>query len=336
MLLVDGLRALLVGGLGWLAWDQGLELWHIYLATVLLGMMSAFFRPAYIALIPEITPRELLPSANALTELGWQLTGIAGPALGALIIAWGGTAAAFFLDSLTFLIAALCLLPLVRSVATLRQAHEATPDVPPTKTPQSILGDIGEGLVVIRRVAWLWGTMLMFALINLTGRSPMNVSLPFLVKDNLKAEVDSLGLLLALFSGGSVLGTLWLGSQSRLRRRGLAVYQALGVVGLATAAMGLPISLPGVGLAVLILGLALAIANLTWANLKQETIPKAFFGRVASLQTLTTELILPIGFSLAGWATDQFSAAPVFIVGGLLTAALAGVGLLQPAIRSLD
>jgi predicted MFS family arabinose efflux permease len=164
----------------------------------------------------------------------------------------------------------------------------------------------------------------------------MNVSLPFLVKANLGGGVDTLGFLLTLFSVGSVLGTIWLGHKTRLHRRGVSIYQALFIVGLMTTLLGLPISLPGVSLAILVLGLALAITNLTWTNLLQETVPSAVFGRVASLQTLGIELILPLGFALAGWATDSFGASAVFITGGLLTALFACLGLLHPAIRALD
>lgn len=326
MLLSDGLRGGLLGILALLAWGQRLDLWHIYLGSILLGMTSAFFRPAYVALIPEVTPREILPSANALTELGGQLTGILGPALAALLVAQGGVTTAFFLDSLTFWVAALCLVPLRRFPGPSRQAAQS----------RNILGDIGEGLAVVGGTGWLWGTILMLSLINLTGRSPMNVSLPFLVKDNIGAGVDTLGLLLSLFSIGSVLGTIWLGHQTGLRRRGRVIYFALVVVGLVTALLGLPLPLPGLGLAMLLLGLALAVVNLTWTNLLQETIPSAVFGRVASLQTLGIELILPLGFALAGWATDSFGAATVFISGGLLTALIAGLALLHPAIRTLD
>ncbi|HLE91998.1 MAG TPA: hypothetical protein VI753_12675 [Anaerolineales bacterium] len=47
-------------------------------------------------------------------------------------------------------------------------------------------------------------------------------------------------------------------------------------------------------------------------------------------------VLLPIGFSLSGWATDLFGAPTVFLIGGLGTMALASLGLFHPAIRALD
>src|SRR5512146_363976 len=37
-----------------------LEIWHVYAASILFGVVDAFFQPAYTAILPEITPRELL------------------------------------------------------------------------------------------------------------------------------------------------------------------------------------------------------------------------------------------------------------------------------------
>jgi len=45
---------------------------------------------------------------------------------------------------------------------------------------------------------------------------------------------------------------------------------------------------------------------------------------------------LPVGFAIAGWATDLFGAPTVFLVGGLGTIALTLIGLSHPAIRNLD
>jgi hypothetical protein len=46
--------------------------------------------------------------------------------------------------------------------------------------------------------------------------------------------------------------------------------------------------------------------------------------------------LLPIGFAVAGWATDLAGAPLVFTIGGMLTILLALLGLLHPAIRGLD
>jgi Transmembrane secretion effector len=326
MLGADLFRGVLAAAIAALASAQRLELWHIYLASVLFGLVNAFFLPAYTALIPDVTPKSLLPSANALTNLSAEITGVVGPALGARLIDQRGAALAFALDSGSFLFAAVCLLPLLGlSVSSaVRQVHT------------SIARDLGAGFQTVAASPWLWMTIGILALLNLTGRSPMQVALPFLVRNSLRANVDSLGALYSTFSLGSIVGAAWIGRRSQMRWRGQLLYRALTVVGLMTLALGLPIGIYGTMTAIFMLGMALAIGNLAWAQLVQEYVPAHVFGRVASITLLASTSLLPIGFALTGWAVDRAGPALVFVVGGALTAGLAVVGLHSPAIRNLE
>src|ERR1041384_7884889 len=97
------------------AWLNLLQIWHIYIASIIFGFVEAFFFPAYQAVIPQITPAELLTSANSLNGLSQRITGIAGPALGAALVAAGGTSVTFALDALSFFLSAICVLPMLRS-----------------------------------------------------------------------------------------------------------------------------------------------------------------------------------------------------------------------------
>ena len=326
MLHTDIGRGIIITLVAILAWNNMLEIWHVYLASLFLGWLTAFFRPAYSAIIPELMPQDTLPSANSLTALGWQLTGILGPVLGALMVAQGSSATVFLLDAITFFVAALCLLPL--------RGLSASPNSRPNRN--NILLDIREGFVAVIGIPWLWRMIIVSSLINLMGRGPINVSLPFLVQDSLQADVDSLGILYSIFAIGSVIGAVWMGQKTQIRGKGLVMYSMFTVVGLMTGAMGLPIGFPAVAIAFLILGIALAIANLSGANALQQYVPQALYGRVTSISSLGIELVLPLSFSLAGWTTDHFSASFTFIAGGILTAMIAWLGLLHPAIRSLD
>lgn len=324
MRLSDLLRGILTLAVATLTFLQALEPWHIYLASFLFGGIEAFFLPAYTALLPEITPSHLRPSANALTTLSAELTGLLGPALGALLIASGGPATAFALNSLSFFISALCLLPI-------RQPSQPMP----TPQPTNPFTNLRQGFQMVFAAPWLWFTIGILALLNFTGRSPMNVSLPFLVKDSLHAEVGTLGLLYSLFSLGSILGAILIGRVNP-QHPGRVVYGGLVIVGLATAALGLPITIYGVGVAIIILGAALAISNLVWTQLLQDRIPTHLLGRIASINLLGSTSLLPLGFGLVGWATDALGPSPIFIVGGLLTAAVSFIGLAYPAIRNLE
>ena len=128
MLLSDVFNGIVVAIITLLAFLGWLEVWHIYITSILFGLVSAFFHPAYTATVPEITPKELLPSANSLTSLFQRGTSIIGPAIGASIVAFGGTPLAFGLDALSFVISAVCILLILRSNPELNVAPKpATP-----------------------------------------------------------------------------------------------------------------------------------------------------------------------------------------------------------------
>ena len=82
MLASDLLRGIVVAVVAGLAVSRQLEVWHIFLASTIFGIVDAFFQPAYTSIVPDLTPREALPSANSLTSLSGQAAGIVGPALG--------------------------------------------------------------------------------------------------------------------------------------------------------------------------------------------------------------------------------------------------------------
>ncbi len=325
MLASDILRGAVVAVVAALAFAQSLEIWHVYIASVAFGFVDAFFHPAYTAIVPEIVPSTGLPSANSLTNLSRQVTGIAGPALGATIVALGGTPTAFALDALSFFISAVCLVPIV-GLAT----HAAEARVP------SVLRDLREGLATVLGSPWLWVTIAIFALANVTLDGPIAVSLPFLVKDGLHADVGALGLLYSMSSLGAIVGALWLGRFARIRRRGLVTYGAGIVSGLAVVAAGLPISIIGVSIAMFIEGASVATFGLIWTNTLQEMVPRERLGRVSSIDMLGSYVLLPIGYGVTGWVTDLVGAQMMFVLGGAIGAGLIALGLLHPAIRGLD
>ena len=326
MLASDLARGVVVSMVAVLAATDRLEIWQVYMASVIFGFVDAFFQPAYSATVPALLPPEALPSANSLTSLSVQTGRVAGPALGAALVAAGGTPLAFALNGASFFLSAACLLPLL---------GPPTPQAPGA-APASVIGDLREGFATVRAAPWLLITIILAALGNILLAGPYGVALPFLVKDHLHAGVGTLGLLYALFPAGYILGSLWLGGKTRLRRRGPTAYLGLAGAGLMLLVLGLPVPLAVLGGAALLNGVGLEVFGLIWTNTLQELVPPAQLGRVASIDLLGSYALLPVGYALAGWATDQFGAAIVFMLGGGLAALLAALALLHPQIRGFD
>lgn len=326
MFLSDVLSGVVVSALALLAYLQWLELWMLYIGVFLFGFLEAFFYPAYAAAIPEITPKELLPGANSLTDLSRQFSGMLGPSIGAIMIAYGGTPLALALDGLSFFISALCIL-LIRHTSSLESK---------SAEPAHVLADLREGFTWVFNSPWLWITILVFGFINVTAGGPFAVALPLLIKKTFNADVSALGVLQSLFAIGSISGAIWLGRFTKLRRRGLIAYLATLITGVAALLVGLPITLIGVGIASFARGVGFAIFGLIWTNTVQELVPREKLGRVFSIDALGSFVLMPLGFAGVGVLADQLGAPMVFILGGAITIFLTLLALLHPAIRNLD
>jgi hypothetical protein len=200
MFAADLLNGAVVGVVAYLAATGRLQVVHVYAASAVFGMAEAFFFPAYNASIPQIVPAESLPSANSLTSLSWQLSSVVGPALGATIVATAGVPAAFALDSASFLVSAMFLVPMLGVLAAPR----------PSAAKPSGLADLRQGLGLVLSKPWLWVSIGVFAFINVTDSGPRNVALPFLIHDQLGLEVNALGMVSGITAVGSVLSAIYL------------------------------------------------------------------------------------------------------------------------------
>jgi MFS family permease len=80
-----------------------IQLWHLYLLALLLGLTNSLNLPTSRAFVAEMTGREDLPNAIALNTSIANLAHIVGPGLGGMIIAASGVRMLFLLNALSFL-----------------------------------------------------------------------------------------------------------------------------------------------------------------------------------------------------------------------------------------
>lgn len=329
MMLSDYIRGIIILLAAILAFLNVLEIWHVYIFSLVLGTVDAFFYPAFNAVVPDIIPNEDLNSANSLNTLARQLAGVVGPALGATIMSLGGAPLSFGLDAFSFFIAVLCLLPIQNMAINEAQKTERI-------APKQVIHDLGEGLKVVKESTWLWLTILIAGLTNMAYAAPMEVGLPFLIKNHLNAGVNVLGYFYSASSIGAVLSAILVGRMKHFRHRGLALYSVWTLIGLFIVAMGLPIGIPGVLLMAMLAGFSSTTLGLIWTNTLQQKVPRKMLGRVTSLDYLGSYILLPVGYSLGGIVTDSFGPAIAFITGGALMTVLVATGFISKQVRELD
>lgn len=327
MLVSDLVRGTVVLVVALLAYAGRLEIWHIYVASTVFGFVSAFFQPAYSAIMPQVVPKESLPSANSLTGLSKQLADVIGPTLSGLAVQAAGPSAAFAVNGLSFFVSAVCLVPVLNSALLAGGT---------TTRKQGIVGDVREGVQAVFASPWLWVTITLASVVNITLSAPIRVAFPFLVKEVWHADASALGVAYSMVALGSVLATVWLGRKPQLRRRGWLAYGSLVVLSTANILIGLLDSVVPSSAALFLSGAAVAVFTLAWVNTLQEFVPGELLGRVFSIDNLGSALFMPLGFALVGVATDRIGAPAVFVVGGVVTLVFTLAALCHPGIRNVD
>ena len=204
LLAADLVRGLAVAAMGVLSLNGTIELWHLMGLAALYGGGTAFFGPAFDAIVPDLVASDLLIQANSLDQFvrpaAWRL---AGPAMGGFLVAWS-TGGAFLIDAVTFGISIVALL--------LMSPHPI--DAPMDAGPATAMADIREGFRFVRARVWLWGTLLAASFAYLLFIGPQEVLLPLLVKDHWGGDPKSLGFILAMGGVGAIGAALYMGQRA--------------------------------------------------------------------------------------------------------------------------
>jgi MFS family permease len=248
------------------------------------------------------------------------LGGIAGPALGGVLLATVGLATTYAVDTATF----------VLSLAALRMMRAVPP--PPEAEPPS-LRRIAEGVRYAGSRQDLMGTYIVDIVAMFFGM-PMAL---FPAAATHLGGAGVLGLLYAAPAAGSLLATVTSGWTAHVHRHGAAVCVAAAVWGAGIVVFGLA---TGLGLA--LLGLVLAggadmISGIFRTTIWNQTIPDHLRGRLAGIEQVSYSTGPLLGNvesgAVASLAGIRFSA----ISGGILCVAGVGVvALVLPAFRRYD
>jgi DHA3 family tetracycline resistance protein-like MFS transporter len=325
MLAADVARGLAIAVIAVLSLTGTLELWHMVALVAVFGAATAFFGPAFDAIVPDVLPAALLPQANSLDQFVRPIAlRLAGPAIGGLLIDGVGVGWAFALNAATFAVSAAALLAMAPIASTVRAAGG------------SMVGDIWAGFAYIRRHVWLWGTFASAAVAYLLFMGPAEVLLPFVVKNSLHGSAADLGLVFAAGGVGSVACAAIMGQRGLPRRDITFMYLAWTLATVAIAGYGLASAVWQLMLASLAFNALETAGTIVWATAKQRHVPPELLGRVSSLDWLISIGLLPLSFALTGPVSGAIGAQATLIVGGVIGALVTLAALLLPGMRSVE
>lgn len=313
MIRADAVRAAIVASVAALYSAGKLEVWEVVVAAALVSLASAFFNPALSASIPRIVGEANLGEANSLSQLGGGITGVLGPAFGAVVLGLLGYGAVFAFNAASFLASA----ALIAASGAPSSASERG----------TALGrSIGEGLGFTLRNKAVLATLAAVAVAHF-GMGGLSVAAPFLARSIDGQAAANLGLIEAMMGAGIVAGSI---GMSKLVKKvsGSLPFAALSALGAAILVLGLLRYAGIAGVAPYLAGsagagLSVAAAAAAWTTCLQRGTPDQLRGRVFGLSSTLANASLPLGMTAAGFVLDR---APLWAFLAPLGACMAAAG----------
>lgn len=302
----------------------------MYWLLPLLGlraMTSVFHVPAQQALTRRIVPAELLLAATSYNGLVGQGSKIAGPLLGAALLAALSPQACILINIGTRLLSALLLLRLWRMPRT-DASYQAGKESGPNGIGK-FWSEWKEGWVFLWREKLVFHTVV-FGFIGLTVILMVDYQFSTLFKSLSPADEALTGKVVAAIGGGSVLVLLLLNRLGRIRYGwglgggGALIGAGIGLLGLCSP--GSPVMmLLGLGL---LIGIGNGIYMLTQNYVLQKETSPDVVGRVFGIQNTVSGLVMVLAPLAGGLLIRAVSVGDAFLWIGLAMTAIGLAGIL--------
>lgn len=291
--------------------------WTLLAFTFLIDSGTALNSPSWQASVGDMVPRNKVPAAVALNSLGFNLTRSVGPAIGGVIVAAAGAAAAFAANAVSYI-------GLIIVMARWKR------DVPVSTLPRESLGAaMGAGLRYVAMSPNIGKVLVRGAAFGFSAGAVLAL-LPLVARDVVKGDALTYGIMLGAFGIGAVGGAL-----ISVRLRQLLSSETMvrcAFAGFAVCAFNAAISHHAwqTALGLLVGGACWVIALSHFNVTVQMATPRWVVGRVLSVYQTATFGGIALGSWIWGVVADAHGAETALIAAAIAMLAGGAIGLVLP------
>lgn len=305
---------------GWLPFHG---VWPIYAAVAMTGMVRAFLSPIYNALFARVLERNQFARGAGLGSVVFQAGMVVGPALGGVLVAWGG-------KSLSYGVAVAAALGALGCLAMLRVSEPVH-----TGPAAPIFKSIAEGGRFVLGNRIMVGAMALDMFSVLLGG--VVAMLPAFLHEILHHGPEGLGILRAAPALGSVCVGLWLARRPLQRNAGRVLLFAVAGFGLCVIGFGLSHSFWLSAVILLFYGAFDGVSVVIRSTILQLATPEEMRGRVSSINGIFISSSNELGAFYAGTMAKLLGLVPAVVLGGFAVLSVAGITAWKnPTLRRLN
>lgn len=300
-----------------------IQLWHIYVLALTLGVSSALDFPSQQAFIGDLAGVEHIRKAVVLNAMIVQLSRMLGPALAGWVLGALGAAPAFWINGVSFL-------AVIGSLLAIHGNQERA-----ATTGNSSLEDFKEGLHFINGQPRIQDLLVFAVLVTIFGISSMQL-MPAFATDVFGKGPEAYGTLMGASGAGALVSSIFIVPMAqRVRRTGLVLAISTGWVGLTWALFSF-VPWFTAGVVIIFLGsLLMPIVMTTTNGLIQFLAPPHMRARVVSTYLMLSFGMQPLSSLFVG-VTGKYLGPPMAVrINGVLMA-LGGLALIvaRPELRA--
>lgn len=285
--------------LGLLTLLHVVQIWHIIILSLCLGVINAFEVPMRQSFVVEMVGgnKESLPNAIALNSTVFNLSRLIGPSVAGVLISLVGEGWCFMANAFSYLLVLISLLMMRIPKTEIKRPAKA-----------HVVNKLKEGIQYIKTNAMMRSLLLLLAIVSFSNASIRTLA-PVFAKDVLHGGAHTLGFLMSAAGVGAICGALFLTKRktTALLKRIVSFTGILLGTGMICFAIShsLPVSL----LFIAIAGLAQMMHTACTNTLLQLHVDDDKRGRVMSFYTVCLQGTMPFGSLLAG-AIAGFTSGP--------------------------
>ncbi|WP_434811116.1 MFS transporter [Microbacterium sp. bgisy189] len=318
MIWADAVRALALTAVPALHLLGILEMWHLYVVALIVGIATVFFDVSYQSLVPSLVQPKQIADANGKLESTQQLAGLTGPAIAGGLVGLISAPMAILATVGTYIASMIALLS--------TRDHEER-RAPEDRAP--LHREIAEGL------RWVFGNPLLRRIVATTAISNLTSTLVFTLTPIFFLRIlgfspELMGLLFSLGAVGGLLGAI--ATPRLVSRFGEARLIPLSAIGFSLAMVPFPLAaiLPTPAAFVMLvlqgmlMGFGVLVYNITQVTFRQRITPPRLLGRMNASIRFCVWGVMPLSALAAGWLGTWLGTVPTLWIGtvGALLSAL--------------
>ncbi|EOO18243.1 MFS transporter [Bacillus cereus] len=300
---------------------SSIEVWHIYVVQIIVGLITPLYTPASQAITPTVVNKEQLQDANAYIDGMTRLMMFLAPVIGGIVIKFIGI-------ELTLSFVCMCLFisgGLLLFIKEKRVQQELR---------KTWLEEFLHGFTYFFTkpvIVWL-GIFLTF--VQFGVGVTMVTNLPY-IKDELSAGYAEYGYFMAGFPLGYVVGSILIGKVTYKSRR-ILMLGGLFIGGLTYISLGFNHSIIIAIIIEVIAGICISFFNVHNTTICQQTVPNNMIGKVFSVRLFFIRSAMPLGVLLGGILSEMWGVRVLYFIIGSIICVTSLIGILLPYFKFLD